>query len=449
MGASVPPTTGSGGETVITPQTFSDSGPKQPNASVQAASDAARALIAQQGTALPAAPAQPGTTPETPIREVPVVPTQPRASDGTFGRPLPPDPNAPAPTPAQAAQNAPPQPGQAPQSEQAPAPEGGAPAEGDAATARVVPIEVNGEPLDLDVGDPAVAEVIRSHIETAREAETIRAEAERTIDEVTAIREHIAVDPVGFVLRELRDSPAGREHLLLSMLSEQETFDRLKPRLQAMLNDPRDLQLTRAEQQAARSQYAQEARHQVEESRAVQANLRDVQASCAAIARMLPEEIAPVAYNDMLRDLMHYADQANVTTINPDHIPVVLANRLAALGINPVEAAQHAATSRAKAGKTGKAPTPPRVTATAAPRVPGAAPVAAAHRTAPNGQQFVASQERRKAVAIPAAGAGSPSVGPDLVPPSKPDGSPMSIAETTAWHREQIAKGRRGMTLTR
>jgi len=36
------------------------------------------------------------------------------------------------------------------------------------------------------------------------------------------------------------------------------------------------------------------------------------------------------------------------------------------------------------------------------------------------------------------------------VPPTKPDGSKMSIAETLAWHRGEVAKGRRGVvTLTR
>lgn len=444
MGTSIPPTQGDNGATVITPQTFSETGPKAPNASVNAASDAARALIASQGTALPAAPPQPGTTPETPIREVPAAnpanPAQPRASDGTFGTPLPPDPNAP---PAPNAPNAPPQPGQAPQSDAPAEGEGEPPAE---ATATVVPIEVNGEALDLDVGDPAVADVIRQHIETAREAETIRAESERTIEEVVAIREHIQIDPVGFVLRELRESPAGQEHLLLSLLTQPDVFERVKPKLDAMLRDPRDLALTRAEQQAARSQFAQEARHQVEEGRAVRENLRDVKATCAAIARLLPPEVAPVAYNDMLRDLQSYADHANLMTIPPEHIPVALANRLTALGIDPVEAAKHAATSRAKLGKNGKV-TPPRATATATPR-PGGVPLPP--RSAPTGQQFVASRESRKAAAIPAAGAGSPSVGPDLVPPTKADGSPMSIAETTAWHREQIKLGKRGtMALTR
>jgi len=217
-------------------------------------------------------------------------------------------------------------------------------------------------------------------------------------------------------------------------------FERLKPVLQGMLTDPRNLELARAQQQAARAQFSEQARHEVTERREVQANLRDVQATCAAIARMLPNEaVHATAYNDMLRDLMAYAERANVLTIDPSYIPVILAQRIESLGLNPVEAASHAAKARGRKG----APTPPRATATATPRAPGAA-MPAAPRTPPTGKQFVESQQRRSAVAIPAAGAGSPNVGPDLVPPTKPDGSKMNTQETIAWHREQVRLGRRG-----
>ncbi len=394
-----------------------------PNAGVNAASAAARAMLASAGTILPATP-EPGTTPETPTREVPAVPGQPRASDGTFGKPLPPAPTD----------------GQAPPSDEVPAVEGEqAPTEEDAAAARTVPIELpDGNGLDLDVGDPAVAEVLRSHIETARAAETIRAESERTIEEVTAIRDAISIDPVGFVLRELHESAAGQEHLALSILTQPEMFTRLRPQLEAMLEDERNVEVQRARQQVARQHFAEEARTQVTEQRAVQANLRDVQNVCASIARMLPNEaVQGTAYNDMLRDVMAYAEKANALTVPPEHLPVLLANRLIALGINPVEAATTAAAALSRKGNVA----PPRATVKATPR-PASAPMPPAPK--PNGQQFVASQQRRSAIAIPSGGAGSPNVGSDLVPPTKADGSRMGIAESVAWHREQIAKGRTG-----
>ena len=413
------------GQIVTTPQTFST--PTEKPMGVAEASAAARALIASQGSAI---------APEAPPAPAPAAPAQPRASDGTFGRQMPPAPSA----------DAAPTTGQAPESAAPPA-EGETPPEPDEAAQRVVPIELpDGNTLDLDVTDPVVADVIRTQFETAREADRIRTEAEETIEQVTQIREAIQIDPVGFVLRELRESAAGREHLALSLLTEPEMFTRLKPQLEAMLSDERNLEVARARQQAARAHFAEEARSRVQETREVQANLRDVQATCAAIARMLPNEVQqPTAYNDMLRDVMAYAEKADLLTVPPEHLPVILANRLTALGINPVEAATHAAKARSKKG----AVTPPRATATAAPR-PAGATMPPVPRSTPNGQQFVAAQQRRSAVAIPAAGAGSPNVGPDLVPPSKPDGSKMGVAETLAWHRAQVAKGKQGsVPLTR
>lgn len=430
------------GSLVVTPQTGA---PVKPMG-VAAASEAARQAIAARGTALPpdaGAPSAPAPAPGE-QRQVPE-PGQPRASDGTFGRPLPADPNAPA---APADPNAAPTDGQAAPTDDEPA---------DDAAARVVPIELpDGNALDLDVGDPVVADVIRGHIETAREAEAIRTESERVIDEVAQIRESIAIDPVGFALRELAESPRGQEHLALSLVTQPELFERLKPTLEAMLADPAKLELARAQQQAARVQFAEQARHEVAEQRAVRENLRDVQQTCAAIARLIvgPDGVADearqtTAYNDMLRDLMAYAEKANVLTIEPDYIPAILARRLEALGLNPVEAAQRATEARGR-----RAPArPPRRTVSATPRVaPGqtGAPLPPAPRRAPNGEQFVESTNRRSAVAIPSAGAGSPNVGPDIVPPTKADGSKMNVAETVAWHREQIAKGKRGQVpLTR
>lgn len=437
-----PPTSGSNGEIVVTNNTFAPVTERPaPNASVTAASEAARALIASQGTAAPATPANPGATPETPIREVP---GQPRASDGTFGRPLPADPTAPG-----AAPDAAPATGQAPTTEQTPAAGGEAPVDGADAGERIVPIELpDGQALDLDVGDPQVAEIIRSSIETARDVDAIRTQAESQIADVVAIRESIAIDPVGFALAELRDSPAGQEHLVLSLLTQPEMFERLKPVLEGMLEDPRNLELARAKQVAARSTFAEQARHEVEQGRAVAQNVREVQDTCAAMARLitLPDgtpntAVQQTAYNDMLRDLMAYADRANVLTIEPEYIPAILASRLTALGLNPVEAAQRAAEVRAGRAKGARQ----RHTASATPRAAALPAPPAATRQPPNGRTFVEAQQRRAAVAIPAGGAGSPGVGSDLVPPKNADGSPMNSQQTFAWHREQVAKGRAGI----
>jgi hypothetical protein len=324
----------------------------------------------------------------------------------------------------------------------------------EALAARVVTIEGVGEtPIDLDLGDPAVATRVREVFETARETETIRATAEQEINDALAIRDLAEIDPVGFAQRALATSPAGQDHLVLSLLSQPEVFERVRETVEAMISNPDKLELVRAQQQAARSDYAQQAQHAREEQAAVRQNLNEVKASCAAMARLLPNEAAQgTVYNDMLRDLMAYADQANVTVIPPEAIPVILTSRLTAIGLDPMQAAQAAAKAlgSVKRGGAPRPAVPARATAAVALPSPRPAAPAAPARSAPTGEQLVASaQQRRMVAAIPAAGAGSPGVGPDLVPPRKQDGRSMSTAETIAWHREQVAKGKHGLVPAR
>lgn len=438
MATSVPALTGDNGEIVVTPQTGAPTG--SPNASIAAASEAARQALAAGTLGQEPAPASGETGRQ-----------QPRASDGTFGRPLP-TPTDAAPEggrEGESASNAP------AEGEQAPV--GGAPAEGQqgaegeegsvdpAIAARTVTLPVDGEEIDLDVGDEKIAGVVRGALERAAQADAIRETAEQEIADAMAVREQVDIDPVGFALSRLKGSPAGQDHLALSLLAQPEVWERLRPTIEEMVNDPNALRTISAEQRAARAEYRERAQHEVAEQRAVSQNLAEIQAACAAMATMNPalsREQQETAYNDMLRDLMAYADRANATTIPVETVPVLLARRLTALGVNPVEAASRAAEAAAtRSTNGGRRPVAPpaRPTATARPAARRPAPP-------PTGQQFVASQERRKAVAIPAAGAGSPSVGPDLVPPKKADGSPMNVAETLAWHRQSLAKGRRALT---
>lgn len=438
METHVPATTNADGTIVVTPQTGAPTG--APNANVTAASEAARALIASQGTA------------------------QPRASDGTFGTPLPPAPAAaaaapatPAPAPAtgldgQKPAGAPAE-GEQPPAGEAPAEAAKTPeeiaAEAERA-ARLVTIEwTDGNAIDLELGDADAAEVVRSIVETARAAETVRAESQQQIDDALAIRDYAEIDPVGFAQTVLAESPAGQDHLVLSLLSQPEVFTRLKDTIARMVTDPATRELVQAKQQAARHQYADQAQHQRAEQAAVRTNVNEIKTTCAAMARLIPNQaMAETAYNDMLRDVQAYAGQANVLTVPVESIPVILTRRLTALGLDPMQAAQAAT----KALGSKRPITAPRATAVPAQATPRPAPAGAPGtnnapaRSAPNGAAFVASaQNRRVVAAIPAAGAGSPAVGPDLVPPKKADGSPMNTTETIAWHREQVKLGKRGL----
>ncbi len=435
MGSSVEPLQGANGEIVVMPNTGS------PVSETSKATAAALERLEKTGSVLPAdGVANPGTTTETPIREVPGA--QPRSSDGKFGTPLPADAAKPAGDAAPAA-------GPDAEKPAAPAPEGeGTPEEiaaQEAAQERAVTIALeDGTEVELDLGDPALAATVRSQIEAARDAEAIRLDAEQQINEVLAIRESVQIDPVGFVLRQLADSPAGQDHLALSLITQPEVWERLRPLLEAAISDPAELRTLTAEQKAARAEYREQAQSELRTHEMVRENLGEIRRMCGAMATMIPNatrEQQETVYNDMLRDLKEYSDRHRAVTINPDDVPLILARRLTAIGLDPTAAASRALQARAarpsKNGRSTRAATP----ITSRPAANAPAPT----RQAPTGTQFVQAAERRKAVAIPAGGAGSPSVGSDLAPPANADGSPMTIAQTTAWHRAQLAKGKQGL----
>jgi hypothetical protein len=248
------------------------------------------------------------------------------------------------------------------------------------------------------------------------------------------VRESFEVDPAGFVLAHpaLRD-PAAVEHLVLSLVT-QDSAKELLAKVAKLASDPNELRVVKSEQVAARHTYREEASTRIAETRAVQQNLGDVQAACAAL---LPRDLTPerqrVAYADMLRDIQTYAQRHDLTTIEIQDIPLLLRNRLTALGVDPLAAPElvTAAVAQRRSGKP-------------AARARGGAPAAkpAAASAARSGSDFVASAERRRAVAVPGGGAGSPGGSPDdLTPPLKADGTKMGTAETIAWHRARLNKG--------
>lgn len=308
------------------------------------------------------------------------------------------------------------------------------------AAARVVEIALaEGEsPLPIEFDDPAIAAHVRERFELAAQAEQITTQAQQQIDEVMMVREAVNVDPVGFVLSEIGNTPAAVSHLVLSLVTaDTPEAAALRTQIAKLATDANELRAVRGEQKGARAEYAAEATGRIAEERAVSQNLTDVRTVCAAL---LPRDLTPerqrVAFADMLRDVQQYATRHDLTTIEPMDLPLVLRPRLAALGVDAVVAAQQAEAALA-AKRTGKGAPKARSGGTATARaVAGAAPAA---RT---GSSFVASTERRRAVAVPGVGAGSPSASPaELVPPLNPDGSKMTSEQTIAWHRGQLKKG--------
>jgi hypothetical protein len=433
---SAPALVGEGGQIVVMPGT----GAALPDnrSAVERASDAARASIAANGTALK----EPGAA-------------QPRANDGTF-QPKP-EPQTGEKTPEQieadrvaAEANA----GKTPEeieAERVAALEARTPEEIEAdeqaeaeATERRVTLKVADVETPIEFDDPAIAAQFREALQIADQADEIVTRAERQIEEVMDVRNAVEIDPVGFVIGEIGGDTAAVEHLVLSLVTDPAhaaLLDKLKP----LLTDPNALRLTAAEQKAARGEYRETASHRVAEQATIRQNLKDVQTVVRAIVpSTITPELQAVAYHDMMMDLKAYAERNKLLTLPVEDIPMLLSRRLTALGADPVAAAKLAneAINRAPSRASARGVAPNRVRSaktgapTGTPTVPAARPA-----TPKTGKAFVASAASRKAVVVPGSGAGSPTGTSTLTPPRNPDGSKMTIAETTAWHRQRLGKG--------
>lgn len=432
--------------TVQTPQ------PIAPVSAVEAASQAARERIAQTGSALPdpTAPNEPGDRPAHHAQ------TQNRAPNGRFstdrfaevgrGVPVPDDeppasanaqsarsedepaagPDAPRPDPAAADGQTAPGPDRAPENEGEPTGEEVAPDD----PRLTVPVP-GRNPTDPDyeivVDSLETAERLRQLVNAAMRGDEARAYVAEQMREIEAARDAITVDPAGFLLDTFRDAPEVVEHVALALLSQPGVWQRVAPRV-LNWDDPDKFELDAAK--IARQQYEMrdQLRTMAEQRRVVADNLRDVQ---QAVQRMIPATLDPdqqaAFYRDALRDLKDYADRHRLLTLDVNDIPLLLARRLAAYGLDPLEAARGLSTPARREAPASRTPSP-------------ALSSAAATREPPrpkSGKQFVAAAEkRRRAAAIAPPGAGSPSN-----VPTPPEG--QSIEQRIAWHRQQLQLGKK------
>jgi hypothetical protein len=421
---------------VITPQeTILDpnrpaGAPVQPGRSaVDIASEAARAALASKGTAVPAEqPREPnGQFAEQPKREVP----QPVAPEA----------------------------GQTPPAGEQPAPEGEAPPAGEGApdgeeevvetpeekTARELEERTvtlkgrNDAEFDFVAPDKETADVLRQLRNSTMRSEEIaqaRAEIEQRGQEIETLRSVVEMDPAGFVLEAGQQNPEVIDHLVLYLATRPEVFQRLGSQLQQIVTNAQQRELVAARQENRRLTMEREVAQQSEERAAVRQNLEDVRNTVMSlIPGTLDESRTAILFRDCLRDLRDYANTHGLQTLPTRDIPTLLATRLTAYGINPVEAAARAAEAATRRGVApGGRPTPK------GPRVPATPPAPPAVRQ-PSGRELVLSAKRKGAAALPPGGAGSPPAVTPMTPPKNADGSPMTIDQRVAWHRQQVAAG--------
>jgi len=447
MAAPLKPEPGSNAQMIVMPNTGA-SAPAKSN--IEQATDEARARLAQGGSAMPPSSAAAARAAAQP-RVAGGQPQGGQFAQDQLRREIPggqPDEaveETPRPDPGEQREVRPEEHGVVPDEQgQPPVPDEGDEEGADVPEERAVVIPgltEDEEELHVEFEDPAVASRLREIVSQASQIDRREQEVLQSFDEIDQMRESVTTDPVGFALNVIGQDQQALDHLVLGALTQPEVWQRLQPTLAKMVADPNEARLVAAEQKGRRADYRDEASRAIVQRREVRENLSQIQ---QAVASVIPEtldaERANVAFADMLRDLKEYADRYDLLTIPLHDLPTLLQRRLTALGIDPGEASQRMQRAALRRAPRGRSPLAGR--APAAPNGNGHQPPNGRPSSKPNGQAFVASQDRRRAVAaIPSGGAGAPTSRNDLTPPRDKDGNPLGIAATIEWHRGRVKKG--------
>ena len=279
------------------------------------------------------------------------------------------------------------------------------------------------EAIKLALDSPETVERFRqmaNEAATGREAQRVfeaaaRKEAERAQFETT-----LRLDPVGFITENLR--PELQHEVALQLLATPEVWDLVAASVEEML-DPSRREVMQERMKARRYELKDQLKRQFDTSARLEANGRDLS---VAVSHLVPDgyskDQAALFVRDALLDLGRYSTANRLNHIDPRDVPAILAARLTAVGVNPVEAA--AKLARLAANGDGRLPARP-----AAPAAPKKPVVTAATLQA-------ADKAKRAAAKGAPAGAGTPGLAP-AAPPAK-----TSLKDATKYARDLLRSGK-------
>jgi hypothetical protein len=323
------------------------------------------------------------------------------------GRPLIPTPTS-APAPAPAAE-APP-----PEAEAPPAPEAEKPPEGEEApppppegeeappegeeTPEEAPspdlvVELPGrrpgdDPFEIVVDDVQTAERLRQMVNSAMRRDQYNeamAEVERSQAELRAVEEQITLDPAGFILDHLPEDT--QIEVAMSILTKSDIWERLQADVTAF-DDPDRLELARARLESQRYKKREERKALNEETKAAQKNATEIK---RALTKLVPanltEEQEELFLQDALQAVQKHVLRTNVRRLEVADLPLVLAARLRAYGVDPTSAAAKLAEDTAPENEGRDS------------QVPQSAQNRQRAKAQMTGKQFRDAQEKKKAVA--------------------------------------------------
>lgn len=308
----------------------------------------------------------------------PVEPPAPRREDGTFAPKVEP-PEATPPVdgvPAEAAPAA--EPGTA-----EPAAGGEATPTGDGEFVDITfPGRRPGEELTLSF-PKGMEEEAKRLSNKVRSVEKLEAERGVVAREAQMVRETqfiIQSDPIGFVMEQF--NPTLKPDIVRQLLADPQVLAEVAADLELAL-DPATRENFQLRQQAKRADLREQTRTQLAETRRGQQNAMELREN---VLRLVPESWNPEQVStfmkDALLDLGQYAQTARLNRIDPSNIPVILANRLRSVGLDPVLAATRLLENAAAPGTPSGGNRPPASPVPSAPRVTVKALAAQAAATA-------------------------------------------------------------------
>ena len=303
-----------------------------------------------------------------------------------------------------------------------------------------LPPRREGEPeVEIIASDPDTAEALRRLKNGYTRGEDARALTEQAHQQMAQVEEFgmmLDIDPIG-VITERQYSPEMRANMALALITQPDVLDAIRPIL-GMLSDEQQLRLVRAEVNTDRLTLKEQATQRVQAQRTVQQNVRQI---TSALEKLVPDGLNDIQrqifLNDARNDVSSFANARGLMTLDPMHLPQVLAARLGAYGMDPNAAYARLVQSGGSSTTSPNTGTPrvtPALTGRPSPAAPagaGSTPAPATGRTAEQIRQ--ASDRRRSVAAVGGPGAGAPA----LSMPKPPHGS--TIKDASRFARERMA----------
>ncbi len=200
--------------------------------------------------------------------------------------------------------------------------------------------EPDSDDVEIEVDDEETAERLNQMRNGFMRGEAVRkreGELQVVQNELQGISEQFEVDPAGFVIEYVEE--ADLPQTTLALLVTPGVWEKLEAVVDKLIGDPKELRTLQAEAKASRLETVAKLTKS-REARAEQS--KNGQQLKDAIDLIVPEALEGtkrgVLIQDLTRDVVEHIDRNKLQTLEVKDLPTIVAARLEANGIDPLEA---------------------------------------------------------------------------------------------------------------